>query len=293
MRVMDTIRRPINRKNAFCLILAGALIGCGSQPSTDQSAGSSPVGAAAQKTAAPNAPTAKEATKSAAQTAVSADIGNTGHSPALVTPLAPLPATPTAHSGFVSGHDISLPPKDDCAPLAGWTSFRERLEKAVRSKEAEAFAALTSADVRLDYGGGSGRVELLKRLADPKRALWHELEQILPLGCATDNGLAVMPWYFWNVPDEIDPYTTLIAIAADVPLLTRPDDRAEIKSVLNWKLVSIKGPLDPSDPFTKVTTAADTSGYIRTSQLRSLLDYRLIAENTAGEWRITAFVAGD
>ena len=277
-------------------MLAGALAGCGSQPSADQTATASS-DVAALKGAGAKIASGSEGSGSAVETPVRAasadDTGNTDQTPPLLIPLASPPTTASANSATGFNQAVSLPPKDDCTPLPGWSSFRERLEQAIRSKNAEAFAALASADIRLDYGGGSGRAELLKRLGDPKRGLWQELEAILPLGCATDNGLTVLPWFFWKVPDDIDPYTTLLAAGADVPLLVRPDDGAKVTTTLNWALVRIKGPLDRSERFTKVTVAANTSGYVRTSELRSLLDYRLIAENKSGEWRVTAFIAGD
>jgi hypothetical protein len=57
--------------------------------------------------------------------------------------------------------------------------------------------------VTLDYGGGHGPAELQKRLSAPAgAAVWADLARILPLGCAVQGDLVVLPWFFWNVPDE-------------------------------------------------------------------------------------------
>ncbi len=275
----------------FLVVFTGYLTACGNQPTAEHTA--TPSHDLEQSAVAPSALSTMIADQATQAKAEDDQSENSDEVSALVAPLASSSATAPATSRSVSSRNISLSPQDDCAALSGWSAFHERLQKAVRAKDADAFIALTSPDIRLDYGGGSGRAELAKRLAEPKRALWRELEDILPLGCATDNGLTVMPWFFWNVPDDIDPYTALITTGPDVPLLARPASDAKMLKSLNWALVVIKGPFNPADTFTKVTADEDASGYVRTSQLRSLLDYRLIAENRAGEWRITAFIAGD
>lgn len=275
----------------FLVVFTGFLTACGNQPDAEQTAMSSH--GSEQQAVAPSARSTTVADQATKTTAPDDKSEKTDEIPALVAPLASSSTTAPVNSGSVSARSISLPPQDDCAALSGWSAFHERLQKAVRAKDTDALIALTSPDIRLDYGGGSGRSELAKRLAEPKRALWGELEAILPLGCATDDGLTVMPWFFWNVPDDIDPYTALITTGPDVPLLARPASDAKTLKSLNWALVVIKGPFNPADTFAKVTADEDAAGYVRTSQLRSLLDYRLIAENRAGEWSITAFIAGD
>jgi hypothetical protein len=60
--------------------------------------------------------------------------------------------------------------------------------------------------------------------------------------------------------------------------------------------VTIASPpgFDPKARYTRVTTqGAGAKGYIATSELRSLLARRLIAERKGGAWKISALVSGD
>lgn len=206
--------------------------------------------------------------------------------PVARTSSAPAPA-PVAEAGFA--------PHDDCAKLPGWPDFRDRLAKAVADRNAHALADLAARDVKLDYGGGSGRGELRKRLADPKLGLWRELAQILPLGCADANGILSMPWYFWNLPTDIDAYNAMLVTGDAVPLRARPDPGARVVATLDWPIVTVPaGKADLSAKYTSVRTrAGKLDGYVLTAKLRSVLAYRLIAERQDGKWRLTAFTAGD
>lgn len=198
----------------------------------------------------------------------------------------PAPAPPTVLASY--------PPRDDCAAKPGWAAFHARLAKAAEAQDADALVALTAPDVKLDYGGGHGADELRKRLADPKTGLWHELDAILPLGCAFEGGLAAMPWIFWNVPDEVDAFTTMLTTGSAVPLRARPNAKAAIVASLDWALVTIASPgFDRGAAFVRVTAPGGAKGYVETAKLRSIVDYRLIAEPKDGDWHITAFIAGD
>ncbi|KPF93353.1 hypothetical protein IP81_03775 [Novosphingobium sp. AAP83] len=200
--------------------------------------------------------------------------------------------TPIASAEPASVSGQTYAPQDDCAAAPGWPTFHKSLVAAIRARDGAALAALSSADVTLDYGGGNGVEELQKRLADPERELWQELEQLLPLGCAVEGGLAAMPWVFWNVPDSTDSYSAMLVTGKDVALRDGPNGKA--LGNVGWAIVDID-PMayKPDAKTTPVTLANGDKGWIETARLRSLLDYRLIAEPKDGGWQITAFIAGD
>lgn len=191
-----------------------------------------------------------------------------------------------------SPESIRYVPRDDCAGLKGWPSFRKALSTAIRARDSQALAKLAAPDIALDYGGGNGPGELVKRLDDPDRALWHELEAIMPLGCAAQGGLAAMPWVFWNVPEDIDSESAMLVLGDDTAMLEKPG--GQHVATAGWTIVGID-PLDfhTDAKSTRVTTRNGQKGWIETHKLRSLLDYRLIAEPNDGTWKITAFIAGD
>lgn len=200
--------------------------------------------------------------------------------------------SPVAGAEPVGLAGIRYAPRDDCAAAPGWPAFRKALVSAIRARDGAALAALASPDITLDYGGGSGIEELKKRLADPERQLWAELGAILPLGCAVEGGLAAMPWVFWNVPGDVDSYSAMVVTGDDVALLDSP--KGKDKGNVGWFIVNID-PMDynPDARFTPVRLDNGDKGWVETARLRSLLDYRLIAEPKNGKWQITAFIAGD
>jgi hypothetical protein len=190
----------------------------------------------------------------------------------------------------------SYPPRDDCADLPGWPAFRAKLDKAVAARDADALAALTDPDIRLDFGGGAGVKELRRRLIDPDYRLWDEIATLLPLGCGSLNGDgAAMPWIFADGPADADPNLDVLVLGSAVPAYSKPDRRSSVVARLDWALVSLDaGPASPSESFTAVVLPdRKTTAFVETAKLRSLIDYRLLATRTEQGWRITALLAGD
>ncbi len=206
---------------------------------------------------------------------------------------APAPeVSPTSTVPEVVGH---FAPRDECGALPGWKDFAGRLRTAVTTRDGAALAALADPAIVLDFGGDSGAGELKRRLAGkdgPK--LWGELDEILRLGCAQGvegGGNAVMPWFFGQDLGEADPYQVLLVNGAKVPLRAAPDPDAAVTALVSWQLVDAA---DERGGFRKVSMAGrKEQGYIASGALRSPLDYRLVAQQVKGEWRLMAFVAGD
>jgi hypothetical protein len=214
-------------------------------------------------------------------------------SPTSEAPGAPAPeASEVAPPAPSASQEARYAPQDNCSKQPGWPAFRKALLSAIKTRDAQALSKLAAPDIALDYGGGNGPAELVKRLDDPETKLWQELDAILPLGCAVQGGLAAMPWVFWNVPEDIDSYSAMLVLGDDTAMLDTIDGKAVDNA--GWTIVGID-PMDfDSDAKAIRVTARDgTKGWIETRKLRSLLDYRLIAEPKEGTWQITAFIAGD
>lgn len=278
---MANERKPWARKAGVALLSLGlALAACQRQP-TPQESDSPSATPSAQPTPEP-APSVPEPSPS----------------PTLALPVKPTPEAPMTPADTAAALPaIALPPRDDCAALPGWSAFAARLAAAVKARDAAALAALSSPDVTLDYGGGHGPAELQKRLSAPAgQAVWTDLARILPLGCAVQGDLVVLPWFFWNVPDEVDPGMTMLVTGQGVPLRAKPSDTAEEVDKLDWSLVTIATTpaYNPAARYTAVITGKpQRKGYIETARLRSLLARRIIAERKGEDWRISALVAGD
>lgn len=184
-------------------------------------------------------------------------------------------------------------PQDDCGDVEGAGTFRQILSAAVKTRDTDVLVALAAEDVKLDFGDGSGKVELRRRLDDEGRDLWGELDALMALGCsANDQGGITIPWYFDQDLGAADPFTAWLAAGENVPVLAAPDRAAERRAAISWDLVEI-AQFDPESDFQEVELADETRGFVATRSLRSLIDYRLIASSRNDRWRITSFVAGD
>ena len=184
-------------------------------------------------------------------------------------------------------------PRDTCGDLKGAAEFRQALAAAVEARDADALVSLAAEDVKLDFGGGTGRAELKKRLISEDRGLWQELGELLTLGCsANKQGGLTIPWYFDQSIEGVDPFMGLIVTDESVPVLSSPEENAAVVTTLSWDVVEIST-LQPDEAFQKIETGEGEEGYIATDKLRSLVDYRLLATSRNGNWRIVSLVAGD
>lgn len=188
--------------------------------------------------------------------------------------------------------DGKYAPRDDCGKIEGADVFRQRLALAVKARDAEGVAVLAAEDVKLDFGGGAGRAELIARLDNPDGKLWGELDALLALGCAeNDQGGITLPWYFeQDIP--LDPYKAMIVTGEEVPLLLGPDPKSQQLATIDWDAIELMDGLKTEQPFQHVRLG-DKEGYVETTKLRSVIDYRLSASSRNDRWRITSLVAGD
>lgn len=214
--------------------------------------------------------------------------------PALA-PSATASAQPAPEPSEAPALPASYPPRDECAGLRGFAPFRDKVLAAARSKDVEALVALADPEINLDFGGGAGPDEFRKRLSDPRSELWDEIAALAPLGCAVDGGVATMPWIFARLPEGFDDgATAMYGAGPRLALRARPAPAARLRAHLTWPVVELEGQgFDPASPFARVRLSDGTVGYMETARLRSLLDYRLVADRQNGEWKITALIAGD
>jgi hypothetical protein len=186
-------------------------------------------------------------------------------------------------------------PRDECSAQPGGAEFLAALKAAVAARDAKAFADLTSPEIVLDFGGGGGREAVLD-MFNRGSEKWKELDKLMPLGCAwdEDNSALVLPWFFNQDLGDADPFSTMVTLGSEVPLMTRPSRRGRVQKVLNWQLIHVYE-VEVDDPAYRTVAVIDSNyeGYVRIAKLRSQLDYRLRAEKADGKWLITSFVAGE
>lgn len=216
--------------------------------------------------------------------------------PVVIATAAPAQADPALLLGRTIGPQQQgrYAPRDDCAELDGASAFRRKLAEAVARGDARAVADLASPDIKLGFAGDDGRDRFYAQLMAPDGELMAEIERLLPLGCAVrPEGGLTMPWYFAQDMGDIDGYEATIVTGEGVPLRAAAEETAPVMLQLSWDLVFLDKGFYPERPYQQARLADGTRGFVETARLRSLLDYRLLADRKGGEWRITALLAGD
>ncbi|MEO5586375.1 MAG: hypothetical protein ABIQ81_01635 [Novosphingobium sp.] len=184
-------------------------------------------------------------------------------------------------------------PLETCNRLPGAAAFRTALAAAVRQRNAAALVALASPNVKLDFGDGSGAAELRQRLAGAEgRKLWRELDRIVPLGCAVQQGNLAIPSMFTHDFRALDPFDIMVVTGVRVPLRATAGPAARPLRLLSWTVVTPLSGDDSAKPYRRVRLGRQT-GYVEAAKLRSPLDYRMIVSRGWGGWKIDAFLAGD
>ena len=193
---------------------------------------------------------------------------------------------------------VSLPPVDKCRGDAEFSRLRAQLQKSVDKRDLDGLLSLMSDDVRVSFGGASGR----ERFSDywtaseqDRELLWTELGSALRLGCAQaidgeGKPYKAIPGMFVT-GDGLDGFSTWVSLPGAV-LRSKPDAQSQAKMRLPaW---TVLGEVEhDGGSWIEVRTPKGRGGYVSTEQARSLLDYRIVFGKRDGQWRITAFVAGD
>jgi len=193
-------------------------------------------------------------------------------------------------------HAEHLAPRNDCRHLAGFEQFERALVTAVANRYTPMLKPIVDPNVHLDFGGGSGWDELVRRLDDPERNLWSELSKVLALGCgSTAEDELSYPWLWSQDLGIDDPFSSFVALGDAVPLRKEPSSDAPILRNLNWEAVRLIGPYNGDQTFLQVRTRRGETGFVAFDRLRAEIDYRLLAvrNKQTSTWQVTNFVAGD
>lgn len=187
-----------------------------------------------------------------------------------------------------------LPPKDECARDTSFRAFREKLQTAVARKDARQLLALTSKDIRFNFGGGGGRRDFGRewRVDKPARSkLWEELGAVLRLGCAMDRGSAQSPYLFARFPERFDPFQHVVVVTPRAVGRAAPNKAAKAVATFDSDILPLVGTL--SRQWVQVRLGSGHKAFVRRADVRSPVDYRAIFEKRRGRWAMTAFIAGD
>ena len=174
----------------------------------------------------------------------------------------------------------------------------DRFADAWNRHDLDGLMSLMSEDVRVSFGGQSGR----ERFSDywtaseqDQELLWAELGSALRLGCAQAVDGEGKPYRaipaMFVTGDGLDGFSTWASLPGAV-LRSKPDAKAVARMRLPaWTVLSEVE--HDGGSWIEVRTPKGRDGFVSTEQVRSLIDYRIIFGQREGRWQITAFVAGD
>ncbi|TIX51784.1 hypothetical protein [Alteraurantiacibacter aquimixticola] len=202
-----------------------------------------------------------------------------------------------------------LEPRNECGDLQGANAFMAALDAAISLRDTEVVLALAAEDVKLGFGGADGMENLGAALDDPEGRLWEDLAEVMSLGCAENGqGGITLPYYFAQ-DTKLDPYSSMIVTDKDVAVREMGGNDTRQIATVGWEEVELiyedgmpvhfgNDPENPNAGWMKVRVPAtedraEVEGFVPARNLRSVIDYRLLAFSRNGRWRITALLAGD
>jgi hypothetical protein len=190
-----------------------------------------------------------------------------------------------------------LPPVERCGGDPEFIAVRRQLELVIQKKDIDGLLSLMAQNVRVTFGGRYGREDFRQHWGRSKdqSELWKELRRATKLGCATavdgqGEEYRAMPAMFVT-GDDLDGFATWVAVPGAM-MRARPSPKAPVRMRLPaWTVLEEVD--HEGGPWIEARTPKGRKGFVSTDQARSIIDYRIVFGRRDGEWKITAFVAGD
>lgn len=187
--------------------------------------------------------------------------------------------------------------KDECLHLDGYFEFRQQFEDIVKKRNVAGLQSLIAPNIEWNFGGEPAtKVTFAENWKFSKGAaapIWAELDKILPLGCGV-NGEGIAFPHIFTVDLSLDKGLKgdTLVIHQDVNLRATPSSTALSKAKISWEMVEVNQD-KVEDGWSPVTTADGKTGFIKSSYLRNILDYRAGFQKRDGKWVMNFFTAGD
>jgi len=192
-----------------------------------------------------------------------------------------------------------LCPVDDAAKDPSFDAYRQQLRAAVQQRDEAKLLPLIDPAIRTSFGDGGGIDDFKSSLSRTEGSSWTVLEKVLSLGGSFrgegEQASFWAPYVYSNWPESIDPFQYVAAIRKGVFLRTTPAAAAHTVGTADWAILELL-PAD-TPPSTRnwlhVKTADGQEGWVHTSDVHSPVGYRAGFNKMNGQWKMTAFVAGD
>ncbi len=190
-----------------------------------------------------------------------------------------------------------LPPVDEAAKDSSFFLFRSRLMEALIARDASQLIGFLSPKIQNNFGGDGGIVEFKDQWKpdDKASALWTELGHVLSLGGTFfRDGSFASPYYYSTWPEDADPFEFVTIVGENVRVREKPDAGSAVIARLSFEMVLVEEQQDGSpDEWTKIKLPDGRKGFVASRFTGSGVGYRAVFAKKNGEWRMTAFIAGD
>lgn len=201
----------------------------------------------------------------------------------------------------VAAGELRLKPVDQAARDPSFKTYRTALLDAVRRRDTEFVVLQAARDIKLSFGGDSGRDAFRDALTGHEdwqgESYWRELQTVLELGGVfLSDGAFCAPYLAcMDVPGcpYCDPYETVYVTKKDAVARTAPYPNASVAAKLSWNVLQTDYEAQGAQSWYTVRLPDGRAAYIADSDARMAIDYRARFEKTAEGWRMTVFIAGD
>jgi hypothetical protein len=222
-----------------------------------------------------------------------------------------IPAVDTARSSPSVDTTVSsvtekgqrLLPVDEANQDGSFAKFREQMIWAVESMNGNDLLPMLDSNIRLSFGGSGGLSDFKKmwKPQDKNSPLWAKLDWVLKHGGSFrnegSNKIFWAPYVYSNWPDEgPEAFEYGAIVGSSVPVFQKADVSSKTITTLDHHFVKVidGGHLKEKSPvFVKIQTPSGKTGFVRSNEIRSQLDYRAGFDKRSGKWKMTAFIAGD
>ncbi len=199
-----------------------------------------------------------------------------------------------------TAQDFTVPFVDAAKQDPEFAAWKAELFLDILARDIDAVVAKADPGIHLSFGGDGGQETFRDWLTtggsegDPE-ALWRELEEVLALGGTFRSADSFAAPYIFTaeLPETFDVYATYFVLGERTPILIDPEPDAEVIAEVTGAVVQATNGDDFEAPFREIVRFDGSRGFVETRYLRSVIDYRALFNRVDGDWRMTAFIAGD
>jgi len=188
---------------------------------------------------------------------------------------------------YATGQTRRLLPADAAARDPKLVAYLAKFKLAVAHRDRSELFPLVAPEIKLGFGGEDGIANF--------KPDWTVLERLLSMGGAWQGESFSLPYVFARFPADLDPFDYAAITGKGVWLREQPSSASRGIRTLDYELVKVEEHGHGEGQYWwRVATLQGQTGFVHTQFIASPLDYRAIFnKNRRGEWKLSAFLAGD